>query len=98
VYHPSVIHRDSRHTHPMVTRQAAGVLRPRALSATEGEPQLSPIPTSVREALADPNWRRAMEEYGAILANQTWDLVSRPSGCNLVSSDRQVDLDDQASG
>jgi hypothetical protein len=46
----------------MVTRQAVGVLRPRALSAIEGEPQLSPIPTSVREALVDPNWRRAMEE------------------------------------
>jgi hypothetical protein len=70
----------------MVTRQAAGVLRPRALSATEGEPQLSPIPTSVREALANPNWRRAMEEeYGALLANQTWNLVPRPSGCNVVT-------------
>jgi histone deacetylase 1/2 len=70
----------------MVTRQAAEVLRPRALSTTEGEPRLSPIPTSVREALADPNWRRAMEEeYGALLANQTWDLVPRPSGCNVVT-------------
>jgi histone deacetylase 1/2 len=70
----------------MVTRQAAGVLRPRALSATEGEPRLSPIPTSVREALADPNWRHAMEEeYRALLANQTWDLVPRPSGCNVVT-------------
>jgi hypothetical protein len=70
----------------MVTRQAVGVLRPQALSATEGEPQFSPIPTSVREALADPNWRRAMEEeYRALLANQTWDLVPRPSGCNVVT-------------
>jgi hypothetical protein len=69
----------------MVTRQVVGVLRPWALSAIEGEPRLSPIPTSVREALADPNWRRAMEEeYGALLANQTWDLVPRPSGCNVV--------------
>jgi hypothetical protein len=56
----------------MVTRQAAGVLRPRALSVTEGEPRLSPIPTSDREALEDPNWHRAMEEeYRALLANQT---------------------------
>jgi hypothetical protein len=60
VYHPPVIHRDPHHTHPMVTRQAAEVLRPRALSTTEGEPRLSPIPTSVREALADPNWRGTM--------------------------------------
>jgi histone deacetylase 1/2 len=70
----------------MVTRQAAGVLRLRALSATVGEPRLSPIPTSVREALADPNWRRAMEEeYDALLADQIWDLVPRPSGCNVVT-------------
>jgi hypothetical protein len=68
VYHPPVIHRDARHTHPMVTRQAVGVLRPRALSATEGEPRLSPIPTSIREALADPNWRRAMADGRGVSA------------------------------
>jgi hypothetical protein len=70
----------------MVTRQAAEVLRPWVLSATKGEPRLSPISTSVREALVDPNWRRAMKEgYRALLANQTWDLVPRPSGCNVVT-------------
>ena len=47
------------------------------LSATEGEPQvspvrLSPVPSSVRDTLADPHWCRAMEEeYAALLANQT---------------------------
>jgi hypothetical protein len=42
--------------------------------------------SSVRDALADPHWRRAMEEeYAALLANQTWDLVPRPSGCNVVT-------------
>jgi hypothetical protein len=25
------------------------------------------------------------EEYGAFLANQTWDLMPRPSGCNVVT-------------
>jgi hypothetical protein len=60
----------------MVTRQAAGVLRSVTLSATEGALQPSLILSSVREALADPNWRRAMEEkYEALLANQTLDLV-----------------------
>jgi histone deacetylase 1/2 len=56
------------------------------LSAAEGEPRVSLIPSSVRDALADPHWRRAMEEeYTALLANQTWDLVPRPSGCNVVT-------------
>ena len=56
------------------------------LSATEGEPRVSPVPSSVRDALADPHWRRAMEEeYAALLANQTWDLVPRPSGGNVVT-------------
>jgi hypothetical protein len=69
----------------MVTGRRAGFFG-RGLSATEGEPRLSLIPTSVREALANPNCRRAMEEeYRALLANQTWDLVPRTSGCNVVT-------------
>jgi hypothetical protein len=64
VYHPPVIYQDPRHTHPMVTQQAVGVLRPATLSATSG---VSLIPSSVCKALADPYWRRAMEEeYGAL--------------------------------
>ena len=56
------------------------------LSATEGEPRVSPVRSSVREALADPHWLRAIEEeYAALLANQTWDLVPRLSGCNVVT-------------
>ena len=56
------------------------------LFATEGEPRVSPVPSSIRDALADLHWRRAMEEeYAALLANQTWDLVPRPSGCNVVT-------------
>ena len=56
------------------------------LSATEGEPRVSLVPSSVRDALADPYWRRAMEEeYAVLLANQTWDLVPHPSSCNVVT-------------
>jgi len=48
--------------------------------------QVSPVPSSVREALLDPHWRHAMEEeYAALLANQTWDLVPRPPGSNIVT-------------
>ncbi|WVZ86115.1 hypothetical protein U9M48_032949 [Paspalum notatum var. saurae] len=71
---------------PMVTRRVAGVLRPAALSTAAEEPRISPVPSSVRDALADPHWRRAMEEeYAALLANQTWDLVPRPPGGNVVT-------------
>jgi hypothetical protein len=47
---------------------------------------LSPLPKTYRGALADPNWRDAMiEEYTAIQANNTWDLVSCPRGVNVVT-------------
>ena len=69
----------------MVTRRMAS--QAVTLSATEGEPQVSPVPSSVRDALADPHWCRAMEEeYAALLANQTWDLVPCPPGGNVVTS------------
>ena len=48
---------------------------------------LSPLPSSVRATLTDPLWRRAMqEEFDALQANDTWTLVPRPSGVNLVTS------------
>jgi hypothetical protein len=48
----------------------------------------SPIPTSVRAALADPNWCPAMEdEYRALMSNGTWELVSLPRGSNVVTEE-----------
>ena len=68
----------------MVTRRIAS--QAATLSGTEGEPRVPPVPSSVRDALADSHWRRAMEEeYAALLANQTWDLVPCPSGGNVVT-------------
>ena len=47
--------------------------------------QLSPIPKTFRSALADPHWRAAMEEeYSTLLSNNTWDLIPRPPGANVV--------------
>jgi hypothetical protein len=47
---------------------------------------LSPVPSSVHAALTDPAWRRAMQdEFDALQANDTWTLVPRPSGVNLVT-------------
>jgi len=39
----------------------------------------SPIPTNYHSALADANWRAAMmDEYQALVDNNTWQLVPRP--------------------
>jgi hypothetical protein len=86
VYHPVAIHRDLGHIHPMVTRRAAGVLQPvdRLVPSALSSPALSPVSSSVRRELADPNWRHAME-YEALQANHTWDPVPRPSGANVVT-------------
>jgi hypothetical protein len=87
VYHPVAIHRDPDHIHPIVTRCAARVLRPvdRLVLTAVAPLDASPVPSSVRAALTDPHWRRAMEHYTTLLANHTWDLVSRPPGTNVVT-------------
>jgi hypothetical protein len=47
---------------------------------------LSPVPRTFRAALADPNWRAAMEaEHSALLVNNTWDLLPRPPRANVVT-------------
>jgi histone deacetylase 1/2 len=41
-------------------------------------------PESLQEALADLNWKKAMEEeYAALLKNGTWHLVPYRPGMNL---------------
>jgi hypothetical protein len=73
----------------MVTRAKASfrVLPDRLVLAASTSPSTpSPIPTSVRAALADPNWHAAMEdEYGALMSNEAWELVARPRGSNVVT-------------
>jgi hypothetical protein len=66
----------------MTTRAKDGLRFP----ALYNSMALSPVPRTFRGALADPNWRAAMqEEYTALLQNNTWDLVPRPSQGNIVS-------------
>ena len=90
VYHPQVIHRDPRHVHPMETRRMAS--QAATLSATEGEPRVSPVPSSIRDALADPHWRRAMEEgvRGSFCQS---NVGPRAASVWLQCGHRQVDLD-----
>jgi histone deacetylase 1/2 len=66
----------------MVTRVKQGLRFPAAYTVAP----LSPIPKTYRAALADPNWRAAMEEeFTALQLNKTWDLIPRPAGTNVVS-------------
>jgi len=68
--------------HPMVTRAKSGFRTP----ATFQVAGPSPIPTSYKQALADPNWKNAMvEEFNALTANRTWDLVPAPPNANIVT-------------
>jgi hypothetical protein len=69
--------------HGMATRGKTGYHQPRLGLHSE---VLSPIPRSFRDALADPHWRKAMEEeHTALLDNCTWDLVRRHSQANVVT-------------
>jgi hypothetical protein len=74
--------------HRMVTRAKASfrVLPDHlVLTALTSPSTSSPILTSVCAALANPNWRVAMEdEYGALMNNGTWELVSQPCGSNII--------------
>ena len=68
--------------HRMVTCAKLGFRQPALFTAAP----LSLIPKSFRSALADPNWRAAMEEeHAALLRNHTWDLVPRPPRANVVT-------------
>ena len=70
--------------HPMRTRGKAGIAQPVDRLNLHAVP-MSPLPSSVRGALSDPNWCSAMQaEYDALIANDTWSLVPRPTGVNMV--------------
>lgn len=45
------------------------------------------VPTSVKRALADPVWKKAMrDELDALEKNETWCLVQRTDSMNVLSS------------
>lgn len=71
--------------HVMVTRGKAGLRQPLSRMNLHAA-VMSPLPKTYRSALADPNWRDAMiEEFSALQANHTWDLVPRPASANVVT-------------
>ncbi|GJQ99103.1 ribonuclease H-like domain-containing protein [Tanacetum coccineum] len=73
-------------THSMVTRYRVGTNRP-TQRYTLNVSTISPIPKSYSNAFRDPNWYRAMlDEYNALIKNNTWVLVPRPPDANIVRS------------
>ena len=69
----------------MVTRAKVGIVKPNPKYAFVA-PVLSPVPSSVRVALRDPNWRAAMQqEFDALKGNRTWTLIPRPPGAKVIT-------------
>ena len=69
----------------MLTRAKTGVVQPKPIFDLHVE-GLSPLPKMYRGALKDPNWHAAMiDEYSALLSNNTWDLVDPPRNANIVT-------------
>ncbi|GJT99528.1 ribonuclease H-like domain-containing protein [Tanacetum coccineum] len=70
----------------MVTRYRVGSNHPSEL-LTLHVSSISPLPKSYRDAFNDPNWKNAMcDEYHALIRNNTWTLVLRPTETNIVRS------------
>lgn len=64
--------------HHMQTRAKSGIFKPKVFLAQTK-------PTSVKQALADPNWLAAMkDEYAALMRNNTWSLVHLPPGRKAI--------------
>ncbi|KAA3470480.1 putative LRR receptor-like serine/threonine-protein kinase [Gossypium australe] len=74
-------------SHPIQTRSKNGIFKPKVFSSimTENEP------VSIEETFKSTAWKAAAQtEYGALLANQTWDLMPLPEGRRAVVK-RDVD-------
>ncbi|GJT83991.1 ribonuclease H-like domain-containing protein [Tanacetum coccineum] len=83
---PTHNHNNPTSTHPMVTRFRVGTNRPTQRFNLHVS-TISPIPKSYPIAFRDPNWYRAMlDEYTALIKNNTWILVPRPPDANIVRS------------
>ncbi|GJV89478.1 ribonuclease H-like domain-containing protein [Tanacetum coccineum] len=71
-------------THPMVTRFRVGSNFPtKCLNLYVSS--VSSLPISDNAAFNDPNWKNSMkDEYDALIKNNTWTLMPRPTDANIV--------------
>jgi hypothetical protein len=71
----------------MTTRGKSGYFMPKKhFNLSVSSSHHSPIPASYRVALQDPHWYNAMlDEFNALIRNDTRSLVPRPAGVNLVT-------------
>ncbi|GJR35781.1 ribonuclease H-like domain-containing protein [Tanacetum coccineum] len=78
--------RNPASTHSMVTRYRVGTNRP-TQRYTLYVSTISLIPKSYNHAFQDPHWYHAMlDKYNALIKNNTWILVPRPSDANVFCS------------
>ncbi|GJS75506.1 ribonuclease H-like domain-containing protein [Tanacetum coccineum] len=68
----------------MVTRYRVGTNCPTQRLSLHVS-SVSPLPKSYRDVFNDSNWQNAMcDEYHALIKNETWTLVPRPTNTNIV--------------
>ncbi|XP_071727266.1 uncharacterized mitochondrial protein AtMg00820-like [Rutidosis leptorrhynchoides] len=74
-------------TRSIVTRRMHGIFKPKHQFNLLNTTSLSPIPTTPKEAISDPNWNKAMtEKYQALMENKTWILVPRNNDMKIIRS------------
>jgi histone deacetylase 1/2 len=72
--------------HRMVTRSMNNIYKPKSLFMVTKHPlPLSLEPTSVTQALTEPQWCAAMSsELTVLIRHDTWHLVPLPKDCNII--------------
>src|SRR4051812_1721982 len=81
----------SAHSEDVILGKKDDPIRTRAFLKNNAECQLGLVsliePTSVDQALEDPDWIIAMqEELNHFTRNDVWDLVPRPKGFNIIGT------------
>ena len=77
--------------HPMTTRAKNGIYKPNSKYFSNfyatNTTTIPPLPKDPASAIRDPNWKNAMlDEFNALVANKTWELLPRPPDVNVIRS------------